>query len=896
MVIDIDLIRAINSGHSFVFVGSGPSIAMGLPTWENLALEAIKLLDQGIIDEKRDNLDRYLKQKKYPEIFSIVEQEIGIETLVDWLGKILISKGKKGIVYEYLASWPFACYLTTNFDNALKEHLDRENVPVVVKSNTKADISLISSRSINMIFKIHGELSDPSSIVLTKEQYSNFQNSSSKIYWRDKIKSVLHMESVVIIGYSLSDSDFTDQLKYAKETFQPDKPVFMFATGFNENEIYDLYSNYNIRIIPYENSNGNHQELQRILKRYKYFIPDRNSVNIGREEVDSEEAELATSLYLFTHLRIIEEEIPAIVSAYSIIILKILFELTTDEPVDIQYIGLELKKRTHSISHPDPTGIQKAINYLQSNSYILVEPSTKYKISPRGKQVIIRGIEENKLVYEKFVQACKLFLSSLPSELTDEEIELLISKLGSGLTRTFRARGLEIARSVYLDIPVDLSQSTDLISIIDQEVSGMASSSLSASFVDLIIQVLLQPNNEMKEYLAVLSQGYFAYHALGYDKNCGEERIRLARESKIILDSNILIYLIAENCNHNDYARDLIKRAGLLKFNLITTERLITEIVGHAKWAYSKFRNLSIDKENFVLSKLMNAGDSINIFVEGFLRWSNLNSISTFEDYFNHLFGKGWEKALDIRINTILQNYGIALFKIEDSDNFDSENYFSRRDNDLCPRIKEIRERNNTYKSEDQCMAEAEAYIICEDNNAKFLSLSTILNDLEGKNITWRPEAFYRFISMFTYLQPESNLLYSSLTQDFIAAGITILDKNLISQILKPEIQQARMQLEQQRDNYERELGEARFKEIIDNFDKVPDEQKPFYSIQIAHLIATKEREKRILAERRVADVQANKKLTDQERLEYEKLKGKKEQKNRDKLRRNRARRSRKKK
>ena len=220
------------------------------------------------------------------------------------------------------------------------------------------------------------------------------------------------------------------------------------------------------------------------------------------------------------------------------------------------------------------------------------------------------------------------------------------------------------------------------------------------------------------------------------------------------------------------------------------------------------------------------------------------------------------------------------------------DEYYASRDIEYCEKIKEMRCQGGTYRSEEQCIAEAEVFIICKQMNTQFLSLSTILNRLDNSNITWKPETLYRFLSMFSNVQPDSNLQYASITQEFFSAGITIVDKDSMRRFASPAIKQTRMQFKKEKNHYIEALGKTRFQELQDGYENISDDQKPFYSIQTAFLIASEERRKRLEAEKLATVVKRNKALTDDERLEYERLKGRKKDKENERLKKTRARQS----
>ena len=64
-MIDRDLVRALNSGHCFALIGAGPSCEIGLPSWKQLAEDAVSLLDETIHQAVINHCRRLLAQKGY---------------------------------------------------------------------------------------------------------------------------------------------------------------------------------------------------------------------------------------------------------------------------------------------------------------------------------------------------------------------------------------------------------------------------------------------------------------------------------------------------------------------------------------------------------------------------------------------------------------------------------------------------------------------------------------------------------------------------------------------------------------------------------------------------------------------------------------------------------------
>src|SRR5690554_5972439 len=121
-----ELVRKINRGRCLVLVGSGLSCDAGYPSWKTLAEKTTKyLIEKKYVEDNREYI-YYLENEKYPELFSQAEKDVGDrEKLCDIVCEILEPIAEvNGNMYDLICRWPFACYLTTNFDDELYLHLE----------------------------------------------------------------------------------------------------------------------------------------------------------------------------------------------------------------------------------------------------------------------------------------------------------------------------------------------------------------------------------------------------------------------------------------------------------------------------------------------------------------------------------------------------------------------------------------------------------------------------------------------------------------------------------------------------------------------------------------------------------------------------------------------------
>ncbi|MCE5186229.1 MAG: SIR2 family protein [Planctomycetaceae bacterium] len=186
------LLRAINGGRCFVLIGSGPSCEIDYPSWKCLANKvfmAVKGLNKASDEE---SYVKYLGEQKYPELFQLAERDLGGRATLTPLLKTLLGtcSQKTGYIYERLTKWPFSCYLTTNYDDEIKKHLERIGIHFAVLGNKKDDICVIREGIGNIILKLHSDLENPNDTIITSADYERFYVLDEGQYFRDKLRQI----------------------------------------------------------------------------------------------------------------------------------------------------------------------------------------------------------------------------------------------------------------------------------------------------------------------------------------------------------------------------------------------------------------------------------------------------------------------------------------------------------------------------------------------------------------------------------------------------------------------------------------------------------------------------------------------------------------------------------
>lgn len=96
--------------------------------------------------------------------------------------------------------------ITTNWDNTIERVFPKYKTFVGQK-----ELLFSSTFSIGEIYKIHGSFCEPSSMILTKEDYEGFKDKYP--YLAAKLITIFVEHPIIFMGYSLSDPNIQDLLK-----------------------------------------------------------------------------------------------------------------------------------------------------------------------------------------------------------------------------------------------------------------------------------------------------------------------------------------------------------------------------------------------------------------------------------------------------------------------------------------------------------------------------------------------------------------------------------------------------------------------------------------------------------------------------------------------------------
>lgn len=217
------LFQLIRKEEVVVFLGAGVSIYAGFPSGEKLRE---KIYDSLTVAEKEEIPERL-------NLAELTEQIVRLRngsrnSLIQILTKTFLKEPCTfPFVHQKLASIPhIKTIITTNYDRLL-EKTYKDECSVIISDK---QIPYMDQKKAE-VFKIHGDLSDPESIIISQSDYNSFfrNNTEQTIYW-SLIKERLATKTVLFLGYNLEDPNVENAFDQIMEGFKENKRENFFIS------------------------------------------------------------------------------------------------------------------------------------------------------------------------------------------------------------------------------------------------------------------------------------------------------------------------------------------------------------------------------------------------------------------------------------------------------------------------------------------------------------------------------------------------------------------------------------------------------------------------------------------------------------------------------------------
>lgn len=262
------------------FVGAGLSQPL-FPSWKNLLSLFLEKAKEGDLSYSESELAGLIESgESYLDVADTLVDSIGSTRYRDIMESIFdkdFSENEVPEAYQTLMNLAPKTIVTTNYDRI--PEIAGKGKYRVHTNKTAPEAARSFSDNKNTVFKLHGDITDQSSIVLTTTDYRKvvYDNQSTRLF----INSLLSTKILIFVGFSLSDPHIDDILKNIM-SINKGLPLSHYVL-LNEQSKFKIASfekKYGVKVIAYSPMDDSHPEVADFLRALD------NGVNTSLEKVE----------------------------------------------------------------------------------------------------------------------------------------------------------------------------------------------------------------------------------------------------------------------------------------------------------------------------------------------------------------------------------------------------------------------------------------------------------------------------------------------------------------------------------------------------------------------------------------------------------------------------------
>lgn len=248
------------------FVGAGLSQPL-FPSWKNLLYLFLKHAKEGNLSYSESELADLIENgESYLDVADTLVDSIGSTRYRDIMENIFDKEFSENDVpeaYQILMNLAPKTIITTNYDR-IPDIAGKGKYRINTNKNAP-EASRFFNDNKNTVFKLHGDIIDQSSIVLTTTDYRRIMhvNHSTRLL----INSLLSTKILIFIGFSLSDPHIDSILENIM-TINDGLPLSHYVL-LNEQSKFKIASfekKYGVKVISYSPSDDSHPEVANFLR------------------------------------------------------------------------------------------------------------------------------------------------------------------------------------------------------------------------------------------------------------------------------------------------------------------------------------------------------------------------------------------------------------------------------------------------------------------------------------------------------------------------------------------------------------------------------------------------------------------------------------------------------
>lgn len=897
-----DLLELINGGRAWAFVGSGVSADAGSPTWAGLVERVVRGVEENIRTEIiEDTLyRRALESQDYSRCFSRIQAHVGRNRLEVLVRSAFDAVTTQSQLVRRIADWPFAGYITTNYDRLLANALNISGRGWIVVGNTDDEARKVSGGASNVIWHIHGATSlggDRSRLILTSEDYDDLYLEEGRIV--TQLRTLMIHTRVVFIGFGFRDPEVTRLLRRVGRFSNPARPVYAFMSGLSgsehEAERQDFFHKFNVDIIPYQTPDNDHSQLLALLEVYS-ALTLRRSLRFNQPErpCPSYDPE-TTGLLLYNELAL-RGGGGLSVDKVEVLLRATILPFLSYGPRSVADLLRELEPRIVALTPGAikasrlEARVESVLQELVAAELVTLDSAATAALTEIGRDLVANQSATAARLSEQFASSLVSRATELHS--IDGEASTRIARAAESFFKQCierRALGVALAMQAYR-ADYQSYHMVALLQALPDFMDQLPSPGEAMSLSKVVQGVLARPTEAEAKYIGLALQARFGVNILGYDADTLRARARDIADTLFLVDSHTLIPFLARSSPGFGSARLLIERLRGMGSAIATTTLLVEEVAEHARWAMRR-----VDPDSgFVSVETLRAatgrvGNRSNAFLDGFLEELSRGAAPPrFAQYLGTVCAlrPGARSCSSDDVKRTLEQQDIVCAAFAQWKGF-SDDLFSERDH-VQGEIAKRREERETFRHERQVRAEAEALLVVRNlrarkftlenrtiSNAYFLSHTRVVDEVAGPGlpITMRPEAALQWVATLAGCGvDELALLTNGLVWELSERGVAMVDTSRLHAVFSPLVAASKEKLEEEVEHHRAliaqrygEDAEKAFREL--NELDVPIVLESYYAQraeELAKRVADEERK------RKEAQVQA--KMSEKDAAELRRL------------------------
>jgi len=287
--------QAAEIGELVIFIGAGMSYELGCSDWNGLANDLIKrcentlgkdepLLNNFESTQLKNMLDQSGNSKKVITICNKILSDSGNDDLfLEEMGESLnddevAPTNPKLKTYRDLFNLN-GIFVTTNADRHIDQIFNPQNI---IANKFTGSTALVNKN----LYKIHGSINEPASLIFTVEQYFTRYKNKEFI----KFLESLFTKTVLFVGYGLGEFELLEHM-YKNITLSENHYFYLGGYYTHEKRLCDFEQMYfdqmKVKLIPYSKDKKGFKQLPIVIEEWvKQIQTTTNVLQNNFDEID----------------------------------------------------------------------------------------------------------------------------------------------------------------------------------------------------------------------------------------------------------------------------------------------------------------------------------------------------------------------------------------------------------------------------------------------------------------------------------------------------------------------------------------------------------------------------------------------------------------------------------